>query len=348
MRLRVQIRYGLLLAAGMMVAVTKDAGAPAEQRLYDAAARWVPDMGYGMSDMIDAACHALIDGLDSPALRELAGASPRDSSWDIRELAGRALDELRIPQPGTIPAGYLVAAGGGVARRAGIEFLRLAVAPAPDDAGGGFQVEVYVNDTEMTSAGAGLGMDPYDLLIPANRLLATPGQQTVPIARCGCGVYGCGSTDVTITRDGELVHWDWLIETPTDRGVSFSAVQYDAEVERVAGDHSWETAERTAGRLVLTHLDRAALQAHGLAVSWVANDHRVPELFRVALRLGDDYQIFLDTPWQKRGPEELADRVCETLARGPGKWRASWHAIRPTLPGPPTIARRSWRQEQFR
>lgn len=346
--MRGEIRYGLVPAVGDDVAVTENDGASAEQRLYDAVARWVPDMGYGMSDVIDAACLALIDGLDSPTLRELAGASPRDSSWDVRELASRTLDELRIPLPGSVPAGHMVAVGGGVTRRSGIDVLRLAVVSASVDVGGGFQVEVYVNDAEMTSAGAGLGMDPYDVLIPTNRLVATPGPHTVPIARCGCGVYGCGSTDVTITGDGDLVHWDWLIEVPMNRGVSFSAVQYDAEVERVASDHRWETAERTAGRLVLTHVDHAALLAHGLAVTWVANDYRDPEQFRVALQLGDDYQIFLDTPWRDLSPEELADRVCEILARGPGKWRASWHAVKPTIPGPPIIARRSWRQEQFR
>lgn len=335
-------------AAGDDVAVTENDGASAEQRLYEAVVRWVPDTGYGVSDMIDAACQALIDGLDSPSLRELAGASPRDSSWDVRELASRALDELRIPRSGAVPTGHMVAAGGGVARRARIDVLRLAVVPAGDDAGGGFQVQVYVNDAEMTSVGAGLGMDPYDLLVPTNRLLARPRPHTVPIARCSCGVYGCGSTDVTITGDGDLVHWDWLIDVPMNRGVSFATVQYDVEVERMAGDDSWETAERTAGRLVLTHLDHAALQAYGLAVTWVAKDHRDPERFRVALQLGDDYQVFLDTPWRNRSPEELADGVCEALARGPGKWRASWHAIKPTISGPPTIARRSWRQEQFR
>jgi hypothetical protein len=256
--------------------------------------------------------------------------------------------ERDIPRPGTLPAGPAIAAGGGVARRGGIDLLRLAVVPAPDDAGGGFQVEVYVNGAEMTSAGAGLGMDPYDLLIPANRLLAASTSRSVPIARCGCGVYGCGSTDVTITREADLVHWDWLIEVPMERGVSFAASQYDAEVERVAGDHSWETAERAAGRLVLTHVDREALRSHGMTVTWVANDDRDPGLFRVALQLGDDYQIFLDTAWHGRSPEELADKACETLARGPGKWRASWHSIKPTSTGPPAIARQSWRQEQVR
>jgi hypothetical protein len=161
-------------------------------------------------------------------------------------------------------------------------------------------------------------------------------------------VYGCGSTDVVIISDGDMVHWDWLIEVPMVRGVSFAADLYRAEIERLVGDHSWETAERTAGRLVLTHLDREALRSHGLAVSWVANDHRAPHLFRVALQLDDDYQIFVDTPWRDRSPEELAEDVCEILGRGPSKWRASWHAIKPSLPEPPTIARRSWRREQFR
>jgi hypothetical protein len=31
---------------------------------------------------------------------------------------------------------------------------------------GGFQVLVYVNDVKMTASGAGLGMDPYDVLVP--------------------------------------------------------------------------------------------------------------------------------------------------------------------------------------
>ncbi|MEU4241720.1 hypothetical protein [Actinoplanes sp. NPDC026619] len=328
--------------------MTDDRSLPAEQRLYDAVARWNPDTGNGMPDLIDAACQALVEDLDSPALRELAGASPRDRSADVGALADGALDELGIPRPGTVPPGYVVAAGGGVARRAVIDTLRLAVAPAPAEAGGGFQVEVYVNGTEMTSAGAGLGMDPYDLIVATDRLRATPQPHTVPIARCRCGVYGCGSTDVVIVSDGDLVHWDWLIEVPMARGVSFAADRYSAEVERVGADHSWETAERTAGRLVRTHLDREALQSHGLAVSWVANDYRDPRVFRVALKLHDDYQIFVDTPWRDRSPEELADEVRDVLGRHPAEWRASWHAIKPSLPGPPPIAPRSWKREQFR
>jgi hypothetical protein len=41
---------------------------------------------------------------------------------------------------------------------------------APDTgADGAFQLLVYVDDVEMTSAGAGLGMDPYDVIMRIHR-----------------------------------------------------------------------------------------------------------------------------------------------------------------------------------
>jgi hypothetical protein len=91
-------------------------------------------------------------------------------------------------------------------------------------------------------------MDPYQLLIPSNQLLAGPQPHTVPIARCDCGEYGCGSTDVTITADGDRVHGKWLLEVPMHRTATFAAAAYAEEVERAAADHSWETPDRTAGR----------------------------------------------------------------------------------------------------
>ena len=47
----------------------------------------------------------------------------------------------------------------------------------------------------MTAAGAGLGMDPYAVLVPVNRFAAREEPVTIPVARCTCGVYGCGVTD---------------------------------------------------------------------------------------------------------------------------------------------------------
>lgn len=46
-------------------------------------------------------------------------------------------------------------------------------------------------------------MDPYDVLIPENRVVAAEDPKTIPEARCECGVYGCGSTDVRITRTSQ-------------------------------------------------------------------------------------------------------------------------------------------------
>ncbi|MEU1361251.1 hypothetical protein ABZ356_15575 [Micromonospora zamorensis] len=147
-------------------------------------------------------------------------------------------------------------------------------------------------------------------------------------------------------RDGDLVHWDWSLEVPMMRGVSFAAAEYDVEVARVAADRSWETPERAAGRRVLTGMDREKRLFYGLRPSWVTNDYRDQELFRVALQIDGDYQVFVDTPWRGRSPEDLAGEVC-TLALPPSAWHATWHTIIPTLTQPPKIAGPSWRPSRF-
>ncbi len=65
------------------------------------------------------------------------------------------------------------------------------------------------------------------------RLIATEEPRRICIARCSCGEYGCGSTDVTIVRDGEVVHWDWHVEVPVPHGITFDAETYDREVARI-------------------------------------------------------------------------------------------------------------------
>lgn len=228
----------------------------------------------------------------------------------------------------------------------GRDSLRLAVAPTPAGAGGGFQVLIYVNAVEMTSAGAGLGMDPYQVLVPVNRFVATEAPSTVGVARCECGVYGCGVTDVTIVREAGLVHWDWEVQVPMNRRVSFDAGAYDEDVARVGADHSWETPERTAGRLILAAADRTMLARHGLRLDWVANRWREPELLCVAFRQGQRYQIFVTFPWAGRTPEQLAAHVEHTLATvPPQRWPATWHPIQGTE-DPPGIAGDGWVRER--
>jgi hypothetical protein len=183
-------------------------------------------------------------------LRELADAS---ESANVREFVFRSFNELGIPQPGDVPPGFVVLTGGKVVGRSGSDSFRLEVAPLSGRKSVGFQVRVLINDVERTSAGAGFGIDPYEVLVPTNRLVATTQPRTVPIARCGaCGVYDCVGTDVTIVRDDDLVHWDWSGDIPMKRGASFAAAWYDTELERVAADLSWETPERIGGT---THPD---------------------------------------------------------------------------------------------
>ncbi|WP_285509647.1 hypothetical protein [Actinokineospora sp. NBRC 105648] len=214
------------------------------------------------------------------------------------------------------------------------DVLRLAVVPAPEEAGAGFQVRVHVNGDDVT---VGVGMDPYDLLVPHNRLLATAAPGRVPIGRCTCGDYGCCPTDVVVQRVGGLVLWAW-----SGNSATFVADQYDAEVARAVADHTWETPDRVAGRLLLAGLDRARLLDHGVTPDWVHHDER----FRFALRYGADYQLFLDVEWGDHTPESLAAEIRETLARPPRDWPVSWHAIDPALRDtPPAIAGPDWKPD---
>jgi hypothetical protein len=228
-----------------------------------------------------------------------------------------------------------------------LDSLRLEVAAIdPAITGGEFELLIFVNDVELTSIGAGMGMDPYYVLIPTNKLVASAQPHTVPIARCDCGIYGCGATDATIARRGGLVHWDWLYQAPIDRSVQFDATEYDREIARVASDHSWETPERTAGRLVLTDIDRDHLLTYGLTPQSAGNDRYNPRMFWVALQLDDDYQVLVDTPWLDRSPQQLAAAVCAALAQPPEQWIATWRAINPSRrTSAPTIAGKSWRRD---
>ena len=62
-------------------------------RLSDAIALWRV-CAAPASDVVDAAVECLVADVDSPALRELAGMSPRESRFILNPLIDQALDEL--------------------------------------------------------------------------------------------------------------------------------------------------------------------------------------------------------------------------------------------------------------
>jgi hypothetical protein len=212
-----------------------------------------------------------------------------------------------------------------------LDVLRLSVVPhGREDE---FAVEVHVNGVEMTARGAGLGMDPFDVLVP-NRFVATQEPTTIPVARCECGVYGCGMTDVRITRDRDVVRWDWLQETPTDTPAIFDAAQYDAEVRRAGEDFAWETPARTTGRLLRARDDvRAALATHELRLDWTDG---FGGGFQVCLAYRDSHQILLRFPH-----ETPVEDVAGVLLTPPTGWRAAWHDMGRDA-GPPSIAGPAW------
>lgn len=318
-----------------------------EQRLYDAACRWSDAPGYDAKDLIAGAVQALVDGLDSPALAELAGASATDRSDEIQSLLTDSLDQLKIPGPACVDPWNRVMSGGRSFSRLPMESLRFEVVPAGEEVGG-HQLLIYVDGVEMTSRGAGMGMDPFDVLVPENRLQATPSSRRTPVARCNCGTYGCGVTDVDIVRDAEVVHWDWLHEVPMQHGITFKAQQYDAEVARIAADHTWERPQDTTARLVLEGADHLALAARGLGISWATADHRDSSLFVIALITTDDkFQVFVRVPREGKTSRAVADDLLDLLRRSPARWPATFHAIQPTMTSRPSMAGWLWKREQI-
>lgn len=312
-----------------------------EQRFYDAAARRTSDA----TGFIDVAARFLAEGLDSQALRELAGVPRSTRSKELRGLVQTALAELSIPRPTRDSPGQKVTQDGITYARLPTDEVRFEIVPARE-LERSYEVLVYVNDFEITEAGAGMGMHPFDLIVPANQLLATAEPRRVVVARCTCGEPGCGSTEALITRDGDAVHWDWYVDVPFDHGVSFDAAAYDAAIEHLAADQSWQRPVDTVSRLVLEGVDRDGLSSIGLELSWAAADHRDPDKFLVALFApAEEFQVFLRFQLRGRPPEEVADEVMRRLRTSPRSWSATFHSMVVGKRGRPSMAGWRWRSE---
>jgi hypothetical protein len=76
-------------------AVTDGDAGDATGQLSDAVALWRVGAAPA-SDVVDAAVECLVADVDSPALRELAGESPRESRFILDPLIDQALDELCV------------------------------------------------------------------------------------------------------------------------------------------------------------------------------------------------------------------------------------------------------------
>lgn len=161
-----------------------------------------------------------------------------------------------------------------------------------------------------------LGLDPDDILLSPCRLIPSEGSFDTVVGRCSCGCVGCGDVVVGIAADQGHILWN-------ARGLEgcFEADQYHTEVARALSDHSWETPERAAGRLVRERIDRERLALHGMTFSW-ASGRAAANQFVVALNLEPGpFQVLVSFPTGAcLEPDALSHRIVQALSAHPDQW----------------------------
>jgi hypothetical protein len=188
-----------------------------------------------------------------------------------------------------------------------------------------------------------MGLDPDNILVTPSPLAGGDKPHWVTVARCNCGVIGCGSIEVEVVRSADNVEWKWgRPESP--QIIKFAATSYDAEVDRALTDTTWETPDRPAARLLADKVNRGVLGRHGVSYSWASGRVRKDTL-TVSLNLEPGpYQLLLHLPWNAESPEQIAQKCDEILGDPPASWaQVEWFPQRPGL-GPPAMAGPSWRQ----
>ncbi|MFJ2370433.1 hypothetical protein [Microbacterium sp. NPDC087665] len=325
-----------------------------ELRFFDAIVRAVMLEGEEWSTrIINAAVDALVDGLDSPSLAELAGQSADDDQAATERLLVAACEERGIPYPPRREHWEPREIDGRRWARIARDSIRFSVEPSEDTLND-FELYIFVNEVDVT-LGLGAGLAPITAFWPSNPFDVSDQPRRVPIAMCpGCGDIGCDSTWVDIRRDGEAVHWDWVDFIPygTDAGASFSAADYDAEVARIRVDRSWERPQDTVARLVYESVDLELLRQRGLRLSWVAELYTDPTKISVSLssphsrgEAEHPFQVFLRFPWNQVDAEPVARAILRTLAQSPELWRATYSMNRPDdATYVPPIAGAGWRR----
>jgi hypothetical protein len=187
-----------------------------------------------------------------------------------------------------------------------------------------------------------IGLDPDDILVKTCQLRSSDKPHRATVARCNCGVVGCGDIEVEIARSAEKVMWTWDY-FELHYILMFPAANYDAEVERALRDFSWETPDRTAARLLVGKIDYELLASRGLRCYWASGRNK-KDMFTVSLFLDPGpYQLMIHLPWTHESPEQMADRFAALLTEPPSTWpNVEWHAVSGHLDAP-AIAGPGWR-----
>ena len=207
------------------------------------------------------------------------------------------------------------------------------------------------NDHEVVLLGAGenlvdrfskkmMGLDPDQLLVEPCPLDASETPRIVTIGRCGCGEVGCGSVEVEIRRENAAVKWRSL-DSPLE--IQFDGSQYEAEIERALRDHSWETPDRRAARLIGAAVDKSILERRGLVFSWASGRCRERNI-TVALMLSPGpYQVLVNLPWDGKSIENIVDQFASLLRAEPASWPDVDCYPQAQHLGPPPFSGPGWR-----
>jgi hypothetical protein len=195
----------------------------------------------------------------------------------------------------------------------------------------------YGEDLLERFSDAMIGLDPDD--IEPCSLLAGEIPRVVTIGRCGCGVIGCGSVEVTIAADGGVVTWT---APGRQAGARFDAATYAGEVNRALGDFTWETPDRTAARLISQSVDRQYLARAGLRFMWASG--RIAErTMTISLDLEQGaYQVLVQAPWLDETPAVIAESCLLLLREDPRTWKGIRWSRQANGIGPPKIAGPGW------
>jgi len=183
-----------------------------------------------------------------------------------------------------------------------------------------------------------MGMDPGDLL-SYRELVPRDQAHASAVVRCGCGIVGCGSASVRISAQGDRVTWDsWQGDTgelpaPT---LVFARGQYMQAVEEAVEDHSWETPDRTASRLLVSLIDQEVLAPENLTFQWASGRIRDKALTISLAGPPSHHQILVHVSWNGEPPSVIARKAADLLKRDPSEWLdVNWNGeAAPPFDGP--------------
>ena len=217
--------------------------------------------------------------------------------------------------------------------------IRFMVVPSPDT--NDHEVKVFIDGEEFISRlwPNMMGMDP-DQVLSYRHLSAQDEPHETTVLRCGCGQVGCGSASVRISAQGDHVIWDnWRGDTGgrPSKTLTFDRNQYMKAVKDAIEDHSWETPDRTAARILASIVDHSTLAENNLKYQWATG--RIRDATLTVSLSGPEgcHQILVHFDWKNQSAEEIAREAARLLNTDPNQWPAIvWYGedCNPPFKGP--------------